>query len=139
MYQSAVGESAVTTQRRSRFAASISVRPRLSGVGKSSLINSLIQGASRRHVATINDLDDSHKDDIGALYLAAVRLVDNGLIEESDNRPDPALDDRRRRYYRLTTFGREVASAEASRLVELARAAAESGLLIDPFTKAEDR
>ncbi len=75
----------------------------------------------------------------GALYLAAVRLVEHGLIEESDNRPDPALDDRRRRYYRLTTFGRAVASAEANRLVELARAAAESGLLVDPFTKAEDR
>ena len=75
----------------------------------------------------------------GALYLAAVRLVETGLIEESDKRPDPEIDDRRRRYYRLTPFGRTVAEAEAARLVELAKAAQESGLIGDGVTLTEER
>jgi DNA-binding PadR family transcriptional regulator len=65
----------------------------------------------------------------GALYLAAVRLQESGLIEESDSRPDPELDDRRRRYYRLTELGRRVAEAEAQRLAKLTQAAFETGLL----------
>ena len=44
------------------------------------------------------------------------RLLENGLLEESSERPDPALDDERRRYYRLTEFGRAVAVAESRRL-----------------------
>ena len=44
------------------------------------------------------------------------RFVQEGVIAESAERPDPALDDERRRYYRLTTFGREVARAEAARM-----------------------
>jgi DNA-binding PadR family transcriptional regulator len=61
----------------------------------------------------------------GTLYGVVRRLLAEGLIVESDERPDPALDDERRRYYALTAFGREVVSAEADRLatmVELARA-----------------
>jgi DNA-binding PadR family transcriptional regulator len=54
----------------------------------------------------------------GTLYGSIKRLLRAGLIEESDERPDPALDDRRRRYYRLTGFGRRVAAAEAARLAE---------------------
>jgi DNA-binding PadR family transcriptional regulator len=54
----------------------------------------------------------------GTLYGSIKRLLRAGLIEESDERPDPALDDRRRRYYRLTDFGRRVAAAEAARLEE---------------------
>ena len=65
----------------------------------------------------------------GALYLAAVRLQNSGLIEESDHRPDPALDDRRRRYYRLTEFGKLVAEAEAARLTEMLGVAFDSGLV----------
>ena len=38
---------------------------------------------------------------------------------DSDNRPDPALDDQRRRYYRLTDFGQRIAAAEAQRLAQL--------------------
>lgn len=52
----------------------------------------------------------------GSLYRAMARLLESGLVEELDERPDPALDDERRRYYRLTTLGRSVASAEAARL-----------------------
>ena len=50
------------------------------------------------------------------LYGIVKRLVENGLIEESSERPDPALDDERRRYYGLTNFGRAVAVAESHRL-----------------------
>ena len=58
----------------------------------------------------------------GTLYRALARLVDVGLIEELDGRPDPAADERRR-YYRLTAFGRDVARAEAARLESQVRAA----------------
>lgn len=52
----------------------------------------------------------------GTLYGLVKRLLADELIEESDERPDPALDDERRRYYRLTPFGRAVAVAEVRRL-----------------------
>ncbi len=55
----------------------------------------------------------------GALYLAAQRLLESGFIEESEDRPDPELDDRRRKYYRLTQFGRSVAAAETKRMMNL--------------------
>ena len=56
-------------------------------------------------------------------------MLDAGMIEESDERPDPTLDDERRRYYRLTGFGRQVAQAEAARLAQLVRAAEARRLL----------
>ena len=56
------------------------------------------------------------------LYGSLKRLIDAGLIEESDERPAPELDDSRRRYYRLTAFGKRVLSAECDRLQELVRA-----------------
>ena len=61
----------------------------------------------------------------GVLYGAIARMIEQALIEESDERPDPHLDDERRRYYRLTPFGRKVAQAEAARLRELVALAAE--------------
>lgn len=56
--------------------------------------------------------------EIGAssLYSALRRLLADGLVTETDERPDPALDDERRRYYRLSRFGRDVAAAELKRL-----------------------
>jgi DNA-binding PadR family transcriptional regulator len=54
----------------------------------------------------------------GTLYTALHRFVDDGLVEETAERPDPALDDERRRYYRLTERGRAVALGEAARLEE---------------------
>ncbi len=59
----------------------------------------------------------------GTLYGAIKRMLNAGLIEESDERPDPELDDSRRRYYRLTGFGAAVLSAELARLEQLVRAA----------------
>jgi DNA-binding PadR family transcriptional regulator len=55
----------------------------------------------------------------GTLYALIRRFVDEGVIEESAERPDPSLDDERRRYYRLTPFGRDVARAEARRLQDV--------------------
>jgi DNA-binding PadR family transcriptional regulator len=55
----------------------------------------------------------------GTLYGAIKRLLADGLIEESAERPDPALDDQRRRYYRLTGLGERVCSAELARLSNL--------------------
>src|SRR6185436_7714558 len=54
----------------------------------------------------------------GTLYTVLRRFVDDGLVAETDERPDPALDDERRRYYRLTDRGRAVATAETERLEE---------------------
>jgi len=55
------------------------------------------------------------------LYGSIKRLIEAGLIEESDERPAPELDDARRRYYRLTELGRRVLNAERERLEELVR------------------
>jgi DNA-binding PadR family transcriptional regulator len=55
------------------------------------------------------------------LYGSIKRLIEAGLIEESDERPAPELDDARRRYYRLTALGRRVLDAECERLQELVR------------------
>jgi DNA-binding PadR family transcriptional regulator len=57
----------------------------------------------------------------GALYGSINKLLEEGLIEESEERPDPHLDDERRRYYGITPLGRRVAQAEAMRLRELVR------------------
>jgi DNA-binding PadR family transcriptional regulator len=55
------------------------------------------------------------------LYGSIKRLIEAELIEESDERPAPELDDARRRYYRLTTLGKRVLDAECERLQELVR------------------
>lgn len=59
----------------------------------------------------------------GALYGSIARMVERGLIEESEARPDPHLDDERRRYYRITSLGRRVAQAEALRMRDLVKLA----------------
>ena len=58
-------------------------------------------------------------------YRALARLLESGLIEELDERPDPADDDERRRYYQMTHRGIEVARAEAERLASQLSAARE--------------
>jgi DNA-binding PadR family transcriptional regulator len=64
-----------------------------------------------------------------SLYSAIKRMMDAGLIEELEERPDPEHDDQRRRYYRLTAFGRKVALAEARRLERLLADARATGLV----------
>ena len=63
------------------------------------------------------------------LYAVIRRLLEAGLIVESAERPDPAHDDERRRYYRLSPLGRQVARAEARRLTQLIADARAHGLL----------
>ena len=64
----------------------------------------------------------------GTLYGAIKRMLDEDLIVEVDERPDPDNDDERRRYYRLTPFGRDVAKREVERLGTLLRQARAVGL-----------
>ncbi|HEY2738128.1 MAG TPA: helix-turn-helix transcriptional regulator [Thermoanaerobaculia bacterium] len=62
------------------------------------------------------------------LYSAIKRLLEEGLIEELAERPDPAHDDERRRYYRLTKAGRRAAAEEARQLEKLLSDARSTGL-----------
>jgi DNA-binding PadR family transcriptional regulator len=63
----------------------------------------------------------------GTLYRSIHRMLEDGLLEELRERPAPEEDDERRRYYRITRFGEQVARAEAARLTELVRLARGSG------------
>jgi DNA-binding PadR family transcriptional regulator len=65
----------------------------------------------------------------GTLYGCLKRMLAAGLVAESDERPDPALDDARRRYYRMTDLGQRVVRAEARRLANAVRAAKGKRLL----------
>jgi len=58
----------------------------------------------------------------GAVYTNIKRLLDDGLIAETDDRPDPDLDDQRRRYYRLTALGQAAAAANVRRLETIVNA-----------------
>jgi DNA-binding PadR family transcriptional regulator len=64
----------------------------------------------------------------GTLYRSIQRLLDQGLIIETQKRPAPAHDDERRRYYAITPFGTAVARAEMRRLTQLVRLARARGL-----------
>ena len=94
----------------------------------------LALAAGERHgyalMADIADLSDGAlRIGPGTLYGSIKRLGAEGLIAETDARPDPRLDDQRRRYYRLTATGREVLSAEATRLARLTAIAAQRDLV----------
>jgi DNA-binding PadR family transcriptional regulator len=71
----------------------------------------------------------------GTLYGSIKRMIAGKLIEESDVRPAQNLDDERRRYYRLTPFGRKVAAAESRRVARLAAVARSKGLTRPAFGK----
>jgi DNA-binding PadR family transcriptional regulator len=75
----------------------------------------------------------------GPVYLAAQRLLETRLIEESDKRPEPAFDDQRRKYYRLTDLGRRVADAEVRRMARLVGIAFEKRLLEGTISLPESR
>jgi DNA-binding PadR family transcriptional regulator len=65
----------------------------------------------------------------GTLYGCLKRMLAAGLVEESDERPDPAMDDERRRYYRMTALGQRLVRAEAERLAGAVTAARTRRLL----------
>ena len=85
----------------------------------------------RHGYAIIQDIAARTNDQLrlgaGTLYRSLQRMLEQGLIVESGERPAPGLDDERRRYYRITPFGETVARAEARRLTQLVRLARESG------------
>jgi DNA-binding PadR family transcriptional regulator len=65
----------------------------------------------------------------GTLYSSIRRMLEQGLIDELAESPDPSSTDERRRYYRLTRFGRRVAAAEVERLSALVQQARATGLV----------
>jgi len=65
----------------------------------------------------------------GTLYRSIQRMLDQGLIVETQDRPAPELDDERRRYYRIAPFGAAVARAEARRLTQLVSMARDRGFM----------
>jgi DNA-binding PadR family transcriptional regulator len=77
--------------------------------------------------AIMKDVDTQTRGHIkmgpGTLYGSIKRMLTAGLIREADERPDPELDDERRRYYRLTAVGQQVVNAESQRLEAAVKAA----------------
>jgi DNA-binding PadR family transcriptional regulator len=65
----------------------------------------------------------------GTLYGSIKRMLAASLIEEADERPDPTLDDQRRRYYRLSNIGQRVLSSESQRLEQAVRVARQKHVL----------
>jgi DNA-binding PadR family transcriptional regulator len=65
----------------------------------------------------------------GTLYSSIRRMLEQGLVEELSESPDPESQDERRRYYRLTRLGRQVAIADARRLNDMLSQARETGLI----------
>lgn len=92
----------------------------------------LVDG-ERHGYGIVRDIDERTGGEVrllpGNLYAMLRRLAKAGLVAEAERRPAADLDDERRRYYRVTELGREVASAEARRMQSLVEAAASRGLL----------
>ncbi len=63
----------------------------------------------------------------GTLYRSIQRMLEQGLIVETEERPDPEWDDERRRYYRITPLGRAAGRAETNRLTNLVKLARANG------------
>jgi DNA-binding PadR family transcriptional regulator len=99
------------------------------------ILLSLVDG-ERHGYSIMRDIADRTDDEmkVGAatLYRCIKRMVDAGLIVETAARPDPALDDERRRYYRLTQLGERVTREEAQRLAKLVESAYHKRLLDSP-------
>jgi DNA-binding PadR family transcriptional regulator len=90
----------------------------------------------RHGYAIIQDVEARTEGDLrlsaGTLYRSIARMVEQGLIAEVLKRPAARLDDERRRYYRITSFGTAVARAEMARLSQLVRLARARGLTPEP-------
>ena len=87
----------------------------------------------RHGYAIIQDVESRTSGELklsaGTLYRSVQRMLEQGLIVETRERPAPEEDDERRRYYRITPFGTAVAKAEARRLAELVRLAKAAGFV----------
>jgi DNA-binding PadR family transcriptional regulator len=85
----------------------------------------------RHGYAIIQDVESRTSGELklsaGTLYRSVQRMLEQGLIVETRERPAPEEDDERRRYYRITPFGTAVAKAEARRLAALVRMAKAAG------------
>jgi DNA-binding PadR family transcriptional regulator len=90
-----------------------------------------VAGEDRHGYAIIQDVamrtDGELKLSAGTLYRSIQRMLEQGLIMETRERPAPEEDDERRRYYRITALGTAVAKAEARRLTQLVRMARARG------------
>lgn len=86
----------------------------------------------RHGYAIIKDVEASTEGELrlspGTLYRSIQRMLEDGLLVESNRRPARALDDERRRYYRITPHGVATARAELRRLAQLVRLGRERGL-----------
>ena len=86
----------------------------------------------RHGYAIIKDVEASTDGELrlspGTLYRSIQRMLEDGLLVESNRRPARALDDERRRYYRITPLGIATARAELRRLAQLVRLGRERGL-----------
>jgi DNA-binding PadR family transcriptional regulator len=87
--------------------------------------------ADRHGYAIIQDVEARTNGELrlsaGTLYRSIQRMLEQGLLVETRDRPAPEDDDERRRYYRITPFGTAVARAEARRLTDLVRMARAAG------------
>jgi DNA-binding PadR family transcriptional regulator len=99
------------------------------------ILLSLLEG-ERHGYSIMRDIaertDGEMKVGAATLYRSIKRMVDTGLIRETDERPVRELDDQRRRYYRLTSLGERVAREEAERLARLVESAYRKSLLDRP-------
>lgn len=122
-----------TSEREASETAEASVEERLPLTPAVFHILLALAGGERHGYAIMREVTEQTHGQMrlgpGTLYGSVRRMLGEGIIEETEARPDPALDDERRRYYRLTPFGRRVAEAEAARLQALTRTAQERGLL----------
>ena len=91
-----------------------------------------LAGEDRHGYAIIQDIAARTNGEVqlsaGTLYRSIQRMVEQDLIEETAARPAPELDDERRRYYRITPFGLDVARAETGRLQAMVRIARATGV-----------
>lgn len=95
----------------------------------------VLRDGEKHGYAILRDVNENTRGAVrllpGTLYNLLKRMLDDGWIEESEERPDPQLDDERRRYYRLSGLGDQVVQYEAERLARLVGIARQHGLLAE--------
>lgn len=95
----------------------------------------VLSGGDRHGYAILREVEEiaESKAKLGptTLYRSIRTMLDGKLIKELDERPDPELDDERRRYYRLTDFGAKVLSDEVGRLESLLKVVRKNNILVD--------